>query len=143
MNVTSVASAVFVDLRFTAEQLEHQRLLDVVHAEDGRSDAPGQQVVNAAVAGDVSDLVLFLFGDDDLLERDVLPLKGVNTQKDVKHRRVLAAFSLRTNEQHPVGFDTIARVQAACKVLFADAEDSFGLDAAFHLLRQFLQLDEL
>ena len=95
------------------------------------------------MASNVLDFVFFLLGDDDLLQRDVLPLQRMNPKEDVEHRRVFAAFSLGTNEQHTVGFDTITGVEAPRKVLFTDAQDAFGLNAAFHLLGKFLKFNEL
>ena len=143
VNVAPIAGAVLVDLSFATKQLQHQGFLDVIHAEDGRCNAPSQKVVDPAVPCNLLDLVLLFFGNDDFLERNVLSLEGVNAQKDVKHRRVFASFALRTNEEHPVCFHAVPRVQATCEILFADAEDALRLDAAFHLLGQFLQFNEL
>ena len=143
MDVAAVSSAIFVDLSLTAEELEHERFLDAFHAEDGRCNASRQQVVDLGVSGDVTNFVLFLFGDDDFLQRDVLPFQRMDTKENVEHRRVLAAFALRADEQDTVGLDAVAGVQAPGQILLADAEDAFGLDAALHLFGKFLKFNEL
>ena len=135
--------AVFVDLCFTAKELQHERFLDALHAEDGGCNAAREQIIDVFGTSDFFDFRLLFFGDDDFFERNVLPLKGMDAQEDVEHRCVLAALSLRADEQHTVSFDTVAGIQTPCEVLLTDAEDAFGLDAALHLLREFLEFNEL
>ena len=64
-------------------------------------------------------------------------------QEDVKHRRVFSTLSLRTNEQHAVGLHAVAGIEPSSQVLLTNAKNAFGLDATFHLLGQFLKLNEL
>ena len=143
VDITAVSRAVFIDLCLATEELEHEGFLDAFHAKDGRRNAACQKVVDIGMPSNVLDFVFFLLGDDDLLQRDVLPLQRMNPKEDVEHRRVFAAFSLGTDEQHTVGFDTITGVEAPRKVLFPDAQDAFGLNAALHLLGKFLEFNEL
>ena len=67
----------------------------------------------------------------------------MDAQKDVKNRRILTSFSLRADEEHAIGFDTVTGIQTACQILFTDAENTLGLNAAFHLLREFLEFNKL
>ena len=85
VNVAAISGAVFVDLGLPPEQLKHEGFLDAFHAKDGRGNATGQQILHTWVASHLFDLVFFLLGDDDFFERNVLPLKGMYAQEDVKH----------------------------------------------------------
>src|SRR6056300_1595283 len=143
VNVTAIARSVFVDLRLTAEELEHQGLLDPFHSKDGRGDAANEHIVNFRVSSDGFDLRLLLLGDDDFFKGDVLPFKGMDTKEDIKHGGVFSALPLGADEQDTVCFDAVAGIQTAGQVLLSNADDAFGLDASLHLFGKLLEFNEL
>ena len=72
-----------------------------------------------------------------------MAFKRMNAKEDVEHGGVLAALALRADEQDAVCLHTVTRIQLAAQVLFCNAQDAFGLNAAPHLFREFLKFDEL
>ena len=142
MNVSSQARSVIHLLVASAEQLERDGLLLLLHPEDGRGDRSDDVIIEVGVLGHPEDLLLVLLCDDDLIVFVLLELHRDDVQICLEDRG-LVPLVLLYRAEHSVQCDAVTGRHDSGYIVFDVAHQPLGLGSSPESLGPLLNLDLL